>query len=162
MAQQTLLSTSWIRSGKRILCGIAAGWLVITGVQATELKVAATVRKHASLQVLAQPGSVQITEADIARGYVEVKAPVQVAVQSNTREGYVLVFDSHGDFFRHARVRGLAGEVQVGPAGGTVAQKQAGPGMNRVTLTLAFRFELAQDTREGVYAWPMQLSALPL
>jgi hypothetical protein len=127
-----------------------------------EVKVSATVRKHASLEVLAQPGSVQITQMDIARGYVEVPAPVQVAVKSNTQEGYLLVFDNHGDFFRQARVRGLAGDVQVGAGGGQVAQRLAGAGVSRVTLALSFRFELSESAREGVYAWLMQLSAMPL
>lgn len=128
----------------------------------TEVKVSATIRKHASLEVLAQPGSVAITQADIARGYVDVPAPVQVAVKSNTQEGYLLVFDNQGDFFRQARVRGLAGDVQVGAGGGQVAQRASGHGVSKVTLALSFRFELSESAREGVYAWPMQLSAMPL
>jgi hypothetical protein len=128
----------------------------------TELKLTVLIRKHASLQVLSQPSSIQITGADVARGYVEVATPVQVAVKSNTEQGYLLVFDSQGDFFRQARVRGLSTDVQLGTSGGTVAQSASGRGMNQVTLALAFRFELAPSAREGVYAWPMQLSAMPL
>jgi hypothetical protein len=127
-----------------------------------EVRVSATVRKHVSLQVLAQPGAVQITQADIARGYVDVPAPVQVAVKSNTQDGYLLVFDSHGDFFHQARVRGLPSDVQVAASGGQVAQRPAGQGASRITLALSFRFELSESAREGVYAWPMQLSAMPL
>ena len=74
----------------------------------------------------------------------------------------LLVFDNHGDFFRQARVRGLTGDVQVGAGGGQVAQRTAGAGVSRVTLALSFRFELSESAREGVYAWPMQLSAMPL
>lgn len=128
----------------------------------TEIKLAVLVRKHASLQVLSQPGSISITEADIARGYVEVTTPMRVAVKSNTEEGYLLVFDNQADFFRQARVRGLANEVQLGTGGGVVAQRAPGRGMSAVTLALAFRFELTQNAREGVYAWPLQVSVAPL
>lgn len=152
-----------MRGGRLVLAALL--FCVLAPAQAgteMEFKVAAVLRKHASLRVLAQPGSVQVTSADIARGYVEVAAPVQVAVQSNTQDGYMLVFDNSGEFVRHARVRGLSGEVQVGAAGGTVVQRAPGPGMSRVTLTLAFRFELEQGAREGIYPWPVQLSAQPL
>lgn len=128
----------------------------------TELKLTVLIRKHASLQVLSQPSSIQITGADVARGYVEVATPVQVAVKSNTEQGYLLVFDNQGDFFRQARVRGLPTDVQLGTSGGAVAQRASGRGMSQVTLALAFRFELSQAAREGVYAWPMQLSVTPL
>lgn len=159
-------SGHWCRkTGRLAAAGLcAAAWLACLPAQAggVEMQVSAVVRKHASLQVLHQPASVRITEADVARGYVDVPAPVQVAIRSNTAEGYMLVFDNHGAFFRQARVRGLASDVQVGSAGGLVAQPATGYGMSQVTLALAFRFELAPTTREGVYPWPMQLSATPL
>ena len=59
-------------------------------------------------------------------------------------------------------MRGLTSEVQVAAGGGAVMQRAPGPGMSRVTLTLAFRFELEQGAREGIYPWPVQLSAQPL
>jgi hypothetical protein len=159
-------SKLYIRMAALALAGLLSSGVAAPahaqGSAGGEVKVSATVRKHASLEVLAQPGAVQVTQADIARGYVDVPAPVQVAVKSNTQEGYLLVFDNHGDFFRQARVRGLPSDVQVGSAGGQVAQRAPGHGMSRVTLALAFRFELSPSTQEGVYAWPMQLSVTPL
>jgi hypothetical protein len=162
MESKTKLYTRAAPLALAALLSLGLGAPVQAQTSGTEVRVSATVRKHASLQVLAQPGAVQITQADIARGYVDVPAPVQVAVKSNTQEGYLLVFDNHGDFFHQARVRGLAGDVQVGAAGGQVAQRVVGAGMSRTTLALSFRFELSESAREGVYAWPMQLSAMPL
>jgi hypothetical protein len=52
-----------------------------------KLTVSATVLKHASLNVLAQPSSVVVTAADISRGYVDVAAPAQVAIESNSSAG---------------------------------------------------------------------------
>ena len=127
-----------------------------------ELRVSAVVRKVTRLQVLSQPAFVQVTEADVARGYVEVPTPMQVAIRSNTAQGYVLAFDSEADFFRQAHVRGLPNAVQVGASGGVVPQPPAGRGMSSVRFDLGFRFDLSQTAKAGVYPWPVHLSAEPL
>lgn len=127
----------------------------------TKLSVTATVLKHASLKVLAQPSSVVVTAADIARGYVEVPSPAQIAVKNNST-GYMLVFAGHGDFVRQVRVRGLGSEVQMGADGGAVSQANSGGGMSSTVLDLGFRFELSAAAQQGVYPWPMQMSVVPL
>ena len=132
------------------------------GARETKLVVTATVLKHASLQVVSQPGSVSVTTADIARGYVDVPVTAKIMVKSNTQDGYLLTFASQGNFFRHAMVRGLESEVQLGPDGGGVAQKATGRGMTRTDLDLGFRFMLSASAQQGVYAWPMRLSVTPL
>jgi hypothetical protein len=128
----------------------------------TKLTVTATVLKRASLKTLAQPASVTITAADIARGYVDVPAAAQVAIQSNTSTGYMLEFASQGDFLRQIMVTGLANELQMSPAGGFIVQPPAGTGVTRVTLNLGFRFVLAESVQAGTYAWPMRLSVIAL
>lgn len=127
----------------------------------TKLSVTATILKHASLQVLAQPSSVVVTAADIARGYVEVARPAQIAIKNNSA-GYMLVFAGHGEFVRQVRVRGLGSDVQMGADGGVVSQMNTGRGMSSTTLDLGFRFELSASARQGVYPWPMQMSIIPL
>jgi hypothetical protein len=123
-----------------------------------KLTVSATILKHASLKVLAQPTSVVVTAADIARGYVDVAAPAQIAIRSNSPLGYMLEFANQGHFMRRILVRGLATEVQLSPAGGAVMQPSARSGVTRATLDLGFRFMLAETARPGTYAWPMRLS----
>ena len=125
-----------------------------------KLTVSATVLKRASLKVLAQPTSLTLTEADVARGYIEVPAPAQVAVKNNSNEGYMLVVANRGDFVRRLRVRGLGDEVQIGASGGFVRQP-GGPVVTRV-LDLGFRFELSESAQPGVYPWPVQLSVTPI
>lgn len=118
--------------------------------------------KRASLKVLAQPASVMVTTDDIARGYVEVPAPAQVAIQSNSLSGYLLEFATEADFMRHILVKGLDTDVRVGPLGGAVMQPSSGAGVTRVTLALRFRFELSESARQGTYPWPIRLSVTPL
>jgi hypothetical protein len=128
----------------------------------TKLTVTATVLKRASLKTLAQPSSVTITAADIARGYVDVPAAAQVAIQNNSLGGYLLEFAAQGDFMRQIMVKGLANDVQLSPAGGAVMQPSSGSGVTRTTLALGFRFMLSESTQQGTYPWPMRLSVTPL
>lgn len=151
------------RSG---LLGVAFLGLVAAsftaGAVENKLTVTATVLKHASLQVVSQPGSVAVTAADIARGYVDVPATAQIMVKSNTADGYMLNFSSQGDFFSQAVVRGLGSDVQLGADGGGVAQRTAARGMTNTSLDLGFRFLLSASAQQGVYAWPMRVSVTPL
>lgn len=128
----------------------------------TKLTVSATVLKHASMQVVAQPGSVVITAEDISRGYVDVPSPSQITVQSNTQAGYMLMFASQGDFIRHTLVRGLSSDLQLSADGGVVAQPAAASGLTRTALNLGYRFVLSPAAQQGVYAWPMRVSVAPL
>ena len=132
--------------------------------EAGEMKItiSATVLKHASLKVLAQPYSVVVTAVDIAKGYIDVPASSSVQVRSNTQEGYLLMFESHGEFIRQTVVKGLANDAQISPSGGGVAQNTAGKGMRQAQFDLGFRFVLAESAQQGVYPWPMRLSVTPL
>lgn len=144
------------------LGSLAAPTDAAAGSGATTVAVTATVLRHANLRVLSQPASVVITQADIARGYVDVPAASQVEIKSNSPSGYMLVFESQSDIVRQTQVRGLGNEVQLGATGGVVTQPPPGVGMGKTTVALGFRFVLAEDARPGVHAWPMQMSVMPL
>ena len=158
---------SFAAAGSVLFMATALGFLgaplqAVASSGENKLQVSATILKHASLQVMAQPSSVVVTAADIARGYVDVPSPAQVAVQSNTQGGYVLMFESQGEFLRQTLVKGLGTDVQLSASGGGVAQRGAGRGMSKTLLDLGFRFILSESARQGVYAWPMRLSVTPL
>lgn len=132
------------------------------GASETKLTVTATILTHASLITLAQPSSVLVTAADIARGYVDVAAPARVDIKSNSPRGYMLVVTSEGDFVRHTRIKGLGSDVQLGAGGGVIPQPAAGRGMSKATLDLGFRFALTESARQGVYSWPLRIDVAPL
>lgn len=142
-----------------LLASLACPAVAVAG--SVGVTVNATILKHASLQVLAQPFSVEVTPLDIARGYVDVPARARVVVKNNTA-GYMLVFAGEGEFVRQVRVSGLGADVQMGAGGGVVTRSTPGRGMNSTVLELGFRFELATDTQQGVYPWPIQMSVVPL
>ncbi|MDO8719850.1 MAG: hypothetical protein Q7K20_12825 [Polaromonas sp.] len=162
------ISRPGVKAFRRIVySGISVGLLAVPMVSTTisngtKLTVTATILKRASLQVLAQPGAVVLTAADIARGYVDVPGALEVAVQNNSADGYLLTFESQGEFIKQTRVQGLANDVQLDALGGSIAQSASGRGVQKVTLNLGFRFALADAARQGVYAWPIRLSVAPL
>lgn len=127
-----------------------------------ELAVSATVLKRATLQVLAQPAAVVITEADIRRGYVDVPNSADFAIRNNSPQGYMLDFASEGEFFRGIQVRGLGHDVQMGPNGGMVAQPGAGWRAARMMVALRFRFVLSESAQAGTYPWPVRVSVAPI
>lgn len=136
--------------------GTAAAGAPEAGASRARLEVTATVLKHASLNIVAQPAMLVVTEADVARGHVDVASPVELAIKANT-ENFLLDFAASGDFMRRIIVSGLANEVQLSPAGGAIAQR-SGPR----TVSLSFRFVLSENARPGAYPWPLRLSATPL
>lgn len=129
-----------------------------TPSQAT-LEVSARVQRHATIR-MAQPLTFTISEADVARGYVEVAAPLQLTVQSNVHEGYTLSFACHCEAVRQAHVQGLAADLSVGDAPVQAARPAAGRGVWRDMLQLRVRFDLAPQARPGEHAWPLGISMM--
>jgi hypothetical protein len=134
-----------------------------TAGDTARVAVTATVAKRANLRLVSQPGSVVITSADIARGYVDVPIPAEYAVHSNSRAGYVLDFSAQGDFMSQILVRGLGSDIQLGPDGGQVVRQPAPGSVGKPSqLAVGFRFLLSEATAQGTYPWPMRLSVTPL
>jgi hypothetical protein len=130
----------------------------------TRMMVTARVLKHLRLKVVAQPTSVQVTEADVARGYVEVQSRMQLTVETNSDDGYGVAMANHmSEAFRDTRVTGLGGgDMRFSSESVAMRQAAAGKGMRRETLDLGFRFELAPGTRQGTYPWPVQVGLMPV
>lgn len=138
--------------------------LLLPGTQAAAgasqaVVVRATVLRHASIRI-APPATLTISEADVARGYVELAAPVEVEVQSNVREGYALVFERRGEQVRQVHVGGLPSALLVGDANAIAARPAAGRGLWRERLQLRLRFDLGPQARAGEHPWPLDISML--
>src|SRR5207244_13199334 len=56
------------------------------------------------LTVGQQPASVEVTQSDIQRGYIDVPAAVAFQVRSNARDGYSLQFEPVSGQFVEAKV----------------------------------------------------------
>jgi hypothetical protein len=122
------------------------------------LTVSAKVQRHTSVR-MALPTTLTITANDVARGYVEVDAPVDVSVQSNVQDGYTLVFERSGEQVRAARVQGAGGPLVIEQAA-MATRPATGPGMWRDALQLRFRFELDAAATAGRHRWPLNVSMM--
>ena len=113
------------------------------------VEVRVHVPAYVQVRALAQPAWIDVSEADLARGYVDVTAPVPVEVVGNLRQGVPLDF------------------VPVDPQVRAVLPTPrmallAGAGLRREVVQVQLRLELATNARAGRHAWPVQVSsALP-
>ena len=128
------------------------------GMVSASLSVSVVVPARALLSVESQPPGLEITEEDVARGWVE-PPPSSVRVRTNSPNGWLLEFEPLHDPYRSLLVTGLGSTAQVGGAGGWLAQPYTGKTV--VTAELRYRIVLSKDARPGVYPWPVALSATP-
>lgn len=123
------------------------------------LKVSATVLPYTSLNVLNRSRSLEITEADISRGYVDIRAASSVEVTTNARDGYYLAFECFESAFRQVRVDGLGRTTTIASGSGIVPMPHSG---KVVRMELSYRFILAENAKPGSYPWPMTISVMPM
>jgi hypothetical protein len=121
------------------------------------MSVSVQVQARTLLNVESQPPSVVLTEADLARGYVEVPAVSRIRVRSNDPNGYLLAFDITAGPFTAIEVTGLGPAARISANGGWLARPFTGT--QPVTSELTYRFLLASNVQPGTYAWPVSLSA---
>jgi hypothetical protein len=111
------------------------------------------------VQARAEPPSIALTAADIARGYVEIDEASAVTLTSNSSSGFALTVS-----FDTALVRAV--EVRLG--GATLRATQAGVSfpvyagrLAASTMRIGYRILLAPGARPGSYRWPMALTYSP-
>jgi len=141
--------------------GAAAGTPAVGAPGNATLVVRATVLRHASIRI-APPRTFTVSEADVARGYVELAAPLDVQVQSNVREGYTLVFERLGEQVRQVHVQGLQAALLVGDGSTMASRPAAGRGVWRDQLQLRLRFDLDPQAKPGQLPWPLNISLMSL
>jgi hypothetical protein len=143
-----------------------AAWLVLAlapclhlpvQAQATaQLRVTATVRPYLAVRLVSHPVQVEVTQADVARGYVDA-VPLGVQVQSNSRAAYGLMFERHGEAFSAASIEGLGSRLQVVSQGAITWR----PESLHNALDFRVRLQLAPNLAPGRYPWPLQFSIVP-
>ena len=146
-------------AGILVLLTASGSGTVLAGSTSATLSVSVTVLARTVLSVESQPSSLIVTEADVARGYVEAPGASVVQVRTNSPAGWLLEFQPLQGPYRALEVTGLGSTAQVSAAGGWLAQPYAGKTL--VTASLGYRFFLSGDARPGLYPWPVSLSAMP-
>ena len=126
----------------------------------SSVSVSATVMAVARLELQSAPAMVDISAADLARGFVDVREPTALVVRSNSPNGFVLELVTVSPMVSSVVVQGFGPEQIVGADGGTIVQRWQSPHV--VNLSLRFRLVLAPGLAAGPYPWPMRLSVRPL
>ena len=126
----------------------------------SDFSVSVIVRPVAHIELQSAPAGLDISAADLRRGYIEVMQPIQVTVRSNSPNGYALEVLTVAPVLTSMIVEGLNSELALGAEGGTVVQRWQKP--QAVNLSLKFRFELAPGPSAGSYPWPVRLAVRPL
>ncbi len=124
------------------------------------MPVSATVISNAIIHSEYQAAQLRVTDADVARGYVDFVAASRFSVTTNSRSGYLLEFRPVNNVFESVQVSGLGNPVRLGADGGFIVQH--GPSLSGVMHALNYRFSLRQNTEPGSYPWPLQLTVHPL
>ena len=141
------------------LLALGVSGTVLASTTSALMSVRVQVLARTLLNVESQPPSLVLTEADLARGYVEVPAVSRIRVRSNDPNGYLLAFDVTAGPFTAIEVTGLGPAARISANGGWLVRPFAGT--QPVTSELTYRFLLASNVQPGTYAWPVSLSAMP-
>lgn len=126
----------------------------------TTIGVNATVNAVARVEMHSVPGTVDITAADLHRGYLDVAEPISFIVRSNSPDGYALDLTTVVPIVTSIVVHGLDGDMALSAEGGTIVQRWQRRSMAAVSLQ--FRLVLAPGLGAGRYPWPVRLTARPL
>lgn len=131
-------------------------------VGGSTMQVSVTIQKHAKINVTSNPVSMQVTQADIARGYVDLAERSSIDIQSNSKDSIVLEFQGRdaSSIIREVQVREGGRMTSLSSSGARMLLAGAAqPGVVR-TVELSYRVFLAADVQPGTYAWPITLTAM--
>jgi hypothetical protein len=126
----------------------------------TSFTVGVTVNPVAQLELQSSPTEVEVSAADIRRGFIDVLEPTALIIRSNSSSGFALDLMTVTPMISSVVIHGLSGEQSVGAEGGTIVQRWQSP--HTVTLSLKFRLVLASGLTAGRYPWPMRMAVRPL
>jgi len=125
----------------------------------SQIAVTAFVPAQINAQVVTQPAALTVTDADVARGYVDVATAAELRVTSNDPTGYIVDFFSRLPIFTAVTVSSKDGSADLGPDGGAILERA--PAGRDMPLHLSFRFLLSAQVQPGTYPWPLALNVRP-
>jgi hypothetical protein len=137
-----------------VLCVALAAQSGWAGEIRTSLQVSATVVERASVTIRGVPAPVTITEADLARGYVDVERTFSLL--SNSRQGVRLHLYPRVGLARQIDVHGLASVLHMHEMDVEVIQPAS------EALQLRFRLWLQPAAVPGEYPLPVHLTVVAI
>lgn len=126
----------------------------------SDFSVSVIVRPTANIEMQSGPTGLDISAADVRRGYIDVTQPTRFTVRSNSPKGYALEVLTVAPVASSMMIEGLNSDLELGADGGTIVQRWQKPQV--LNVSLRFRFELAPGLLAGPYPWPVRIAVRPL
>jgi hypothetical protein len=155
---KSLTRASLLRLTTATLVVLVAGQLFASSVTAP-MNVSVNVIARAVLTVDSLPAAIDVTGADIARGYVDVSAPVIIRVRTNSRAGYMLQAEQQSPDFKMVELTFGDSKMSVAATESWISRPYV-PGGDVIAMHM--RVHLAENAQVGSYAMPILLSTRPL
>jgi hypothetical protein len=140
-----------------LILALATAAPAMAGEARASFAVSVVVPARVTLTAVDQPSELEVTVADVERGYAEFDATYRVS--HNDRRGYLLSFLPRQGLTREIEVAGLGNALVMGHEPVEVVQPGP-PGSHQ--LALAFRFVLDPAVVPGRYPLPVLVDARPL
>ncbi|MDZ4165569.1 MAG: hypothetical protein U1C55_10635 [Smithellaceae bacterium] len=128
--------------------------------KAKSMEITTRVLPHWKLSVEYQAQEIVITEEDIRKGVVEVKAGTRLTIKNTSKAGYYLLFEGLGKPFKSLSLQGIngLGEVIITSPNALVHQEYS---KTARTHELSYKFYLSDDVKPGTYPWPVLITLQP-
>ena len=149
---------------RTVAAAIVASALMITtplaadSVNAT-MQVSVQVLARAIVTIDSVPASVEVTAADIARGYIDIGAPIIVRVRTNSRRGYMLQAEKTSETFSAIDLSFLQASMSVSSHESWIQRPYVAGGD---VMPIRARLFLSAGATPGTHALPVSFSATPL
>jgi hypothetical protein len=139
-------------------CLLAATPAMAANAEA-QMTVSARVLARAVVTLENAPSSISVTAEDIARGFIDIAAPITVRVRTNSRAGYLLTVSRLDDSFSAVKLSFGNAEMHVAASEGWIARPYVASGD---ILSVNARLTLAPGTTPGLHSAPFAFSASPI
>jgi len=158
------------RAGLRAVLVVAGSVAAADAREAhTSFAVTATVQAVTRIESQSAPTRLEISAADVRRGFIDVAQPMALEIHSNSPQGFELDVITVAPLVSAMVIHGLGGELPLGAEGGTLVQRRqsqqrGGPQqrLQDVRLSLKFTLMLVPGLAPGNYPWPMRIAVRPL
>ncbi len=150
---------------RSLLRVVAATALMLTGATAfagsvsAPMTVSVNVIARAVLTVESQPAAVEVTKADLERGYVDLSTPMIVLAKTNSRAGYLLEADGRSAGFTSVELSFGDSKMDVADSETWISRPYVKGGE---VLSIHVRVHLTPGMEPGSYPLGIALTARPL
>lgn len=167
MSIPTLVGQLRLRAGmnvNRTLAAFVGLTLLLTTPLAADsvtapMQVSVQVLARAIVTVDSQPATIEITAADVTRGYVDLDAPILVRVRTNSRRGYMLQVEKTSETFSGIDLSLPGGSMNIASHESWIQRPYVSGGD---VMPIRARLFLSAGAMPGAHALPVAFSASPL